>query len=513
MPRPIRLWYAGPQFRYEQPQAGRYREFRQIGVELVGVAVGGGRRGSARDALRVPAGARARRTLIGDAQLHSERGGARGVLEGAAGARPPARRRASARTTASASRRTRCASSTRRIPRRRRVLEGRSGDARLPRRELAGAPRGAQAPPAARRRPLSSRAPSIVRGHRLLHADRLRGRPRDRLGAQNAILGGGRYDDLVADLGGPPTPAVGFAIGEDRLVEAMTADARPIRHALRRRSRTARGARLRPRRRGRDPRARCPTAVVETRPARPAESSRASARAGQLAEDPSRHAFRIGRVQAVLLGSAREREATSVTIKDLATGAQETFPRRQLAERLGAGGSDDGDAATAGGRAPGAATPAGRVLLKGWVAPPPRPRRADLPDDPRPQRARPGRLRPGALPAGGRRGRRRSPQRGRRRDRGRGRAARGEAQRNRGHADGGDRGPRASLEFLARSDDAALRRRGPHERDRGAAPRVPLPRPAPAGHAEELRPARRDRVPGAEGPARARASSRSRRRC
>src|SRR5262249_6154407 len=35
-PRPIRLWYVGPQFRYEQPQAGRYREFRQIGAELIG---------------------------------------------------------------------------------------------------------------------------------------------------------------------------------------------------------------------------------------------------------------------------------------------------------------------------------------------------------------------------------------------------------------------------------------------------------------------------------------------
>ena len=56
----------------------------------------------------------------------------------------------------------------------------------------------------------------------------------DRLGAQNALLGGGRYDDLVADLGGPPTPAVGFAIGEDRLVEAMTSDARPPRDSLRR---------------------------------------------------------------------------------------------------------------------------------------------------------------------------------------------------------------------------------------------------------------------------------------
>src|SRR4029078_443299 len=42
MARPIRLWYAGPQFRYEQPQAGRYREFRQIGVELLGVSSAAG---------------------------------------------------------------------------------------------------------------------------------------------------------------------------------------------------------------------------------------------------------------------------------------------------------------------------------------------------------------------------------------------------------------------------------------------------------------------------------------
>ncbi len=39
-----------------------------------------------------------------------------------------------------------------------------------------------------------------------------------RLGAQNALCGGGRYDDLVASMGGPATPAIGFAIGADRLV-------------------------------------------------------------------------------------------------------------------------------------------------------------------------------------------------------------------------------------------------------------------------------------------------------
>jgi len=37
------------------------------------------------------------------------------------------------------------------------------------------------------------------------------------LGAQDAVLGGGRYDNLVAELGGAPTPAVGFAAGVERL--------------------------------------------------------------------------------------------------------------------------------------------------------------------------------------------------------------------------------------------------------------------------------------------------------
>ncbi len=39
----------------------------------------------------------------------------------------------------------------------------------------------------------------------------------NQLGAQNAICGGGRYDNLVHELGGQPTPAFGFAIGMDRL--------------------------------------------------------------------------------------------------------------------------------------------------------------------------------------------------------------------------------------------------------------------------------------------------------
>ena len=43
----------------------------------------------------------------------------------------------------------------------------------------------------------------------------------DRLGSQNAVLGGGRYDGLVKQLGGPDHPAIGFAIGIERLVTLL----------------------------------------------------------------------------------------------------------------------------------------------------------------------------------------------------------------------------------------------------------------------------------------------------
>jgi histidyl-tRNA synthetase len=48
------------------------------------------------------------------------------------------------------------------------------------------------------------------------------------LGAQNAVAGGGRYDGLVKSLGGPDTPATGFAIGLDRLTEIAGLDSSDI---------------------------------------------------------------------------------------------------------------------------------------------------------------------------------------------------------------------------------------------------------------------------------------------
>src|SRR4029077_14437409 len=50
------------------------------------------------------------------------------------------------------------------------------------------------------------------------------------LGAQNAILGGGRYDGLSEALGGPAAPGIGFAIGEDRLVMSLAESADVLAH-------------------------------------------------------------------------------------------------------------------------------------------------------------------------------------------------------------------------------------------------------------------------------------------
>ena len=50
----------------------------------------------------------------------------------------------------------------------------------------------------------------------------------NKLGAQDALCGGGRYDKLVESLGGKPTPAVGFAAGFERILLAMDDDNEPV---------------------------------------------------------------------------------------------------------------------------------------------------------------------------------------------------------------------------------------------------------------------------------------------
>ena len=45
-----------------------------------------------------------------------------------------------------------------------------------------------------------------------------------KLGAQDTLIGGGRYDSLLSDLGGKPTPSIGFAAGLERFLIAMKND-------------------------------------------------------------------------------------------------------------------------------------------------------------------------------------------------------------------------------------------------------------------------------------------------
>ena len=54
----------------------------------------------------------------------------------------------------------------------------------------------------------------------------------DRLGSQGAVCAGGRYDGLVAHLGGEATPAIGFAIGLERLVELYVLAGVPVPHRI-----------------------------------------------------------------------------------------------------------------------------------------------------------------------------------------------------------------------------------------------------------------------------------------
>ncbi len=50
-----------------------------------------------------------------------------------------------------------------------------------------------------------------------------------RLGAQNALAGGGRYDGLIEVMGGPPTPGIGWAIGLERVIASLPAEAQTER--------------------------------------------------------------------------------------------------------------------------------------------------------------------------------------------------------------------------------------------------------------------------------------------
>ncbi len=229
-PQPVRLFYIGPQFRYERPQRGRYRQFNQIGAELLGDA------GPWSDVELLLMLVRFLRTLgfedlvvrlntLGDAasrQRYAE--AVRAHLE-------PVRSKLGE-------------DSQRRLD----TNPLRILDTKLPheRELLAGMPSLEESLGDACRTHFATICselekagidyvvePRLVRGLDY-YTRTVFEISSDSLGAQDAILGGGRYDGLVQDLGGPSVPGIGFAIGEDRLVELMEASGlEPDGHGVR----------------------------------------------------------------------------------------------------------------------------------------------------------------------------------------------------------------------------------------------------------------------------------------
>jgi histidyl-tRNA synthetase len=223
LPQPVKLWYRGPFFRYERPQEGRFREFNQVGAEAIGSAsamvdaeliilldgiladlgiadahlllssLGSpGARAGYRDELRAYL-----RDHEGDLSdevreridsnpmraFDSDHPGTKAVMEDA--------------------------------PRMLDRLDGEDAEHFAEVRELLDAAGVAY-----------TLDGSLVRGldyyNRTVFEFAC-----DRLGAQSGIGGGGRYDGLVELLGGPATPAVGWAAGIERILLAMETQPEP----------------------------------------------------------------------------------------------------------------------------------------------------------------------------------------------------------------------------------------------------------------------------------------------
>jgi histidyl-tRNA synthetase len=142
------------------------------------------------------------------------------------------------------------------------------------------------------------------------------------LGAQNAILGGGRYDGLSEALGGPAAPGIGFAIGEDRLVMSLQ-ESSPAESLLKR-----------------------PDVYVA--PLGPGMNIEAARLARELRHhdvilDLGDETFRLKRsfetatkagAKYILIVGENEVKANTFALKNLATGEQVAVPRAELLGKI-----------------------------------------------------------------------------------------------------------------------------------------------------------------------------------
>ncbi len=210
---PQRWFYIGPMFRRERPQKGRLRQFQQIGAELFGVAH------ALADAQMLHMGW----SLVRELGLEEPRMEINSL--GCAACRPAYREKLLAFLHAHrAGLCETCRQRSESNPMR--VLDCKQAECQ---RQLANAPEILEhLCPAC-----DAHFTSLQQGLRALGTP-FRINPRivrgldyynrtafeivsERLGAQGTILAGGRYDGLIETLGGPPTPAIGFAAGLERL--------------------------------------------------------------------------------------------------------------------------------------------------------------------------------------------------------------------------------------------------------------------------------------------------------
>jgi histidyl-tRNA synthetase len=220
LPQPVKLYYMGPMFRRERPQKGRYRQFYQIGAEILG-----GPDAPAIDAELIEMlmtffdkfglqGTELSINSIGHAADNCRRGYVAKLREELVKVKDKLG-----------------ADSQRRIETNPlRVL-----DSKLEHEQpiIATLPRIAdhlcdecKTHYAAVKRDLDLRGVAYHENWRLVRGLDYYMRTTfeitaQGLGSQNAVCGGGRYDGLVELLGGPPTKGIGFAIGEDRLILSL----------------------------------------------------------------------------------------------------------------------------------------------------------------------------------------------------------------------------------------------------------------------------------------------------
>ena len=212
-----RLYYIGPMFRHERPQKGRYRQFHQVGVEAFGPAT------PDLDAEQILMARRFLHALgVDDLTLHLNSLG------------QPADRQEYRRVLIDFLEPLRdelcetCRDRIQRSPMR--VL-----DCKVPtcQEAVADAPvitehlgEASQAHFDRLRGLLDAAGvpyelnPRMVRGLDY-YTDTVYELTSDRLGAQATVVAGGRYDGLVEEIGGPATPAVGFALGIERLLALL----------------------------------------------------------------------------------------------------------------------------------------------------------------------------------------------------------------------------------------------------------------------------------------------------